>query len=306
MGLICGVAEGHAWWRSHAQLPSVLPLAEDCWRVFFSARDEGNRSRVLAIDLDPTAGMAVRARHFDTLLDRGALGAFDHEGLVTSQAVASPEGVLLYYTGITQRRDVRTAAAIGVAVSADGLRFERPFPGPVFSQGPHDPCFTAAPMLHQVGDERRLYYISGIGWDTAAGALEPHYGVRLLRSADGMIFSNLSEPVLADAGPDTYSIGRPWVARWRGQDRLWFSLRGIRFRADGDQPYHIASCALDGRGLAHGPFERVNFVNPPQPGDFDSWMQAYACLIPHGDRLIMFYNGDGFGAGGFGWAVLEE
>jgi hypothetical protein len=39
-------------------------------------------------------------------------------------------------------------------------------------------------------------------------------------------------------------------------------------------------------------------------GDFDSWMQAYGCVMPHGDDLIMIYNGNGFGGSGFGWTRL--
>jgi hypothetical protein len=46
----------------------------------------------------------------------------------------------------------------------------------------------------------------------------------------------------------------------------------------------------------------VQFENPPVTGDFDSWMQAYACVVPHGEDLVMFYNGNDFGRAGFGWA----
>jgi hypothetical protein len=60
--------------------------------------------------------------------------------------------------------------------------------------------------------------------------------------------------------------------------------------------------ALDECGVGSGAAEPVIFENAPQAADFDSWMQAYPCVLTDGDDLVMFYNGDGFGVGGFGWA----
>ena len=33
-------------------------------------------------------------------------------------------------------------------------------------------------------------------------------------------------------------------------------------------------------------------------------MQAYPCVVPRGDELLLFYNGDGFGQTGFGFARM--
>jgi hypothetical protein len=35
-------------------------------------------------------------------------------------------------------------------------------------------------------------------------------------------------------------------------------------------------------------------------------MVAYPAVVEAGGRTLMFYNGNGFGAGGFGYAVLED
>jgi hypothetical protein len=35
-------------------------------------------------------------------------------------------------------------------------------------------------------------------------------------------------------------------------------------------------------------------------------MIAYPCVIRVGRRLLMFYNGNGFGRDGFGWAEWSE
>jgi hypothetical protein len=39
---------------------------------------------------------------------------------------------------------------------------------------------------------------------------------------------------------------------------------------------------------------------------WDSKMLAYPCVVETPGGILMFYNGNGFGASGFGWAKLEE
>ena len=55
-----------------------------------------------------------------------------------------------------------------------------------------------------------------------------------------------------------------------------------------------------------GPAEPVRLENPTGTSDFDSWMQAYACIVSYGDDWIMLYKGDDFGRAGFGWARMSR
>ena len=57
--------------------------------------------------------------------------------------------------------------------------------------------------------------------------------------------------------------------------------------------------------MAIGASAPVPFSPAPQADDFDGWMQAYPCVVPWGDRQVMFYNGNEVGQSGFGWAVLD-
>jgi len=301
---VLGVAGGHPWWTSHAQLPTVLPLADDRWRVYFGARDADNRTRILAVDVDPTQRMTVVAEHFEPLLDRGPLGAFDHEGVCPSSAVIVDGVVRLYYVGVAVRQDVRGCTAIGLAESGDGLAFRRRFAGPVFGTGPLDPFFTTAPAVQRGPDGYRMWYVSGTGWTVIDGVPDPEYAIRRTVSTDGLQWDPRSRTALALERLGAAGLGRPWVAELRGAARLWFSRRGPAYRLPGRDAYRLLSAPLDARGEPAGPAEAVEFDTPPAAGDFDSWMQAYACVLPHGDDLVMLYNGDGFGRDGFGWARL--
>ena len=193
---------------------------------------------------------------------------------------------------------------IGLAVSDDGLRFRRAFAGPVHGIGPFDPYFTSAPTLLRTSDGYRMWYVGGTQWRETNGELELFYEIRTTRSSDGLIWDLRSETAVALDAPIEAGLGRPWIAEIGGGRRLLMSRRGESFRGPGEGAYQLVSIAADSQGSFSGTAEPVRFENPPGAGDFDSWMQAYACIVPHRDDLIMLYNGNDFGRAGFGWARL--
>ncbi|MEA2905133.1 MAG: hypothetical protein QOI12_2520 [Alphaproteobacteria bacterium] len=304
-GLLVSVKKDPPWWVSHAQLPTVLPLSDRLWRVYFGARDRDNRTRILAVDLDPGEGMRILAEHVDALLDRGLPGAFDHEGVIPSAVLEVDGHVRLYYIGVTVRRDVRRQSSIGLAVSDDGLSFRKQFAGPVHGTGPFDSYFNSAPVVRRNSDGYRMWYVGGTEWRQVNGTLEPFYEIRTTRSTDGLIWDVRSENAVSHQPSWVTGLGRPWIVDNHDGQRLWFSRRGNAYRTPGDNAYRLMSIRVDERGASFGSAEPLVFDNPSAAGDFDSWMQAYACVIPHGEDLIMFYNGDGFGKTGFGWARLR-
>lgn len=304
-GLILQVPPLHPWWASHAQLPTVLPLSDRLWRIYFAARDGRNRSHVLAVDVDPCDRMRVLAEHFEPLLAPGRAGAFDHTGVLPSCALAVEGQVRLYYSGLFVREDVRGSGAVGLALSDDGLSFRRAFEGPVHGVGPYDPFFGVSPMVCVQGQEWRMYYVGGGGWRQVEGVLDPFYEIRQTTSTDGLVWSPRSRAVFPDRAQGASSQARPWITGADGDARLWFSQRGEGYRQAGADAYHIASIGLDPQGCALGTAEPALFDPAPASGDFDGWMQAYGCVAACGEDLIMVYNGDDFGRSGFGWARLE-
>jgi hypothetical protein len=303
-GPLVSVKPGHPWWVSHAQLPTALPLSERLWRIYFAARDGGQHGHIVAVDVDPGEGMRIVAEHLQPLLERGALGAFDHDGVAPSAAIVVNGQVRLYYSGVSVRRDVRGQVSIGLAVSDDGLTFRRAFAGPVHGIGPHDPYFTSAPIVLHTDDGYRMWYVGGTQWRDVDGFPDLFYEIRTTRSDDGMIWDPRSATAVALRPPREAGLGRPWIADGSDGRRLWLSRRGESYRGPGEGAYHLVSIAADAQGSFAGPAEPIQLENPPAAGDFDSWMQAYACIVPYRDDLVMLYNGDDFGRAGFGWARL--
>ena len=305
-GLVLSPPDGHAWWRSHAQTPTVLRLHDRLWRVFFGARTDGPRSHILYADLDPVDDFRVLDVSQEPVLEAGRHGAFDADGMGPATALAVGDRIYLYYTGIVRRADVPYQLAIGLAVSDDGGRcFHKATEGPLLAAGPYDPYFMSTPCVCHTPDGFEMWYASCVGWQDVNGLLEPFYALRHTRSDDGIIWSLATQMAVGFGDEADAGLTRAWVSQGPGGRDLWYCSRGADgFREPGEAAYRLRRVSLDATGVSVGGRDTVAFENPPVAGDWDEWMQAYPCVEPHGDDLIMLYNGNGFGHGGFGRARL--
>jgi len=83
---------------------------------------------------------------------------------------------------------------------------------------------------------------------------------------------------------------------------MWYSYRKLRdYRTDTNAAYRIGY-AESSNGMA---WERKDdqIVFEPE-GGWDDFMQCYPHVIDLNGERIMFYNGNGFGQAGFGYARL--
>lgn len=291
-------------WASHAQTPTALVLSDRLWRVYFSGRDPANHSRIFYADFDPASDFRLLHLEERPLLDLGDPGQFDSSGLGPSTALWVGDQVWLYYSGFALRTDVPYQIAVGLAISDDGGHsFRRACLGPVMTYGPHDPYFVSTPCVWHDGHRFHALYNSVREWIRHESQWECVYDLRAAESDDGIHWRPRAEPALALAEGEA-GLARPWVIPDpAGGYRMWFSHRGLHgFRAPGGQGYRIQA-AHSGDGLLwHRQGADVQWHPRPAEGEWDDWMQAYSCVIPLGDNLIMFYNGNDFGRAGFGWA----
>lgn len=306
-GLLLAHPATNPRWVSHAQAPTAIALSDHCWRVFFSGRDGENRSHVYYADFDPTDDFRLMHLQDRPVLGPGTAGAFDSHGAGPATALRVGGQIWLYYSGISLRTDVPYEIAVGLAVSDDeGRSFRRVWPGPVIGRGPHDPFFVSTPCVWHMEGHFHALYNSATRWVQLGDRWECCYDLRAAWSGDGVHWMQQPAPALrlqeGEAG-----LARPWVVSLSGGYRMWFSRRGLHdFRDAGGQNYRIASAsAPDGLHWQRGA-EDLRWAAPCSPDDWDSWMQAYPCVLPLGKEWIMFYNGNDFGRGGFGWARAPQ
>jgi hypothetical protein len=292
------------WAKTHAQVPRSIKLGNDRIRVFYTTRDGENRSNISYIDINPSKPEQILYEHNSPILQLGNPGTFDDSGIMTSDVIWVQGKIYLYYVGWNRGTPARYRTAIGLAISEDsGQTFYKYSSGPIMERNIIDPISVSCQAI--IYDEKifKTWYMSYTKWELINGVFEPFYKINYAESVDGIRWNrdgktaiDLSPGEGGVACPTVIKIGRSWY--------MWYSSRGINnYRNDKNTSYTIRE-ARSSDGINWHKRNTNDACNLSR----DSWndeMIAYPNIIQDQNKLIMFYNGNGFGQSGFGYAELE-
>ncbi len=303
--------------RTHAQVPFGFPMA-DSLRVYFATRDENSSSATSFVELDSTDLSRVTYIHDKPCLTKGAVGMFDETGAMPSwflpvRSDGSDDEIWLYYTGWNKSETASYRLGIGLAISRDGgLTFERRYTGPLLDRSIYDPVWVAQPCVMREtaadGSVRwRMWYLSCTKIEVINNHPEPFYDVKYAESTDGIHWERTGH-VCVGYDEFTDAIGRPTVYKETdadtGRDRykMYFSYRNaLNYRTDVARSYRIGYAESED-GLNWERRDARAGIERSAEG-WDSQMMDYCHIVLHRDQWVMFYNGNGFGASGFGYAT---
>lgn len=285
------------WWmRSHAMVPTVEPRGGDTVRVYFSGRDDGNRSHIGWADLDLSGDPAVTGFSEEPVLSLGDLGTFDDNGVTPSCVVKDGGQTLLYYIGWNQRTNVRMHLYGGLAVSDDdGGSFTRWSRAPILERIRIEPFLNTAPFVVRQDDGWRMYYVSCTGW---LNPDLPRYHIRMATSQDGYHWRREGHVAIDHEGDAETALARPMVLRDGDRYRMWYSHKpsGSGYRM---------GYAESRDGIAWHRRDALAGIETSTAG-WDSEMLCYGYVFAHAGRRFMLYNGNDYGAGGIGLAMAEH
>ncbi len=293
--------------RSHAQVPYAYKHP-DFLRIYFSSRDDKGQSRPTFIDVDYDDPKKILYIHDKPVLELGGPGEYDETGAMPAWFVDMPNGdIWLYYTGWNRTHN-SYRLSMGLSVSHDGgLTFTKMFTGPIMDRSIQNPIWAAQPSVMREEDGTwRMWYISGHKCEYIHGYPEPYYRCQSATSTDG-IHWNISDVPTLDFDDFLHAVGRPSVFKEEGVYKMYYSFRHTRdYRTNRNQSYRLGYAeSLDGVN-----WERkdhlVGIHKSETPGDFDYNMIDYAYCYEHKGKKYLLYNGNGFGAAGFGYAVWED
>jgi hypothetical protein len=293
--------------RSHAQVPFAYKHP-DFLRVYFSSRNDQGYSQPTFIDVDYDDPTKILYIHDKPVLELGGPGEYDETGSMPAWFVNMPNGELwLYYTGWNRTYN-SYRLSMGLAVSHDrGLTFKKMFVGPIMDRSIQNPIWAAQPSVIREEDGTwRMWYISGHKCEYIHGYPEPYYRCQSATSNDG-IHWNISDVPTLDFDDFLHAVGRPSVFKEDGIYKMYYSYRHTRdYRTDRNQSYRLGYAeSVDGEH-----WERkdslVGIHKSDNPDDFDYQMINYANYYTHNGKKYLLYNGNGFGAAGFGYAVWED
>ena len=304
-GVIFTANNNYDWMVSHASLPIVDRVHDDRLRIYFGTRDKQGRSYPGYIEVEARDPQKILYVHDKPILPLGKLGTFDDSGIMPSWIVNVGQTKYLYYIAWNPQVTVSYRVSIGLAISEDGGKtFEKYSEGPICDRETDEPYFNTAPCVLIDGDEWRMWYVSCTGWEVINGWPEPYYHVKYAESSDGISWRR-TNVVCIDYEDSNSAIGRPCVVKEDGLYRMFYSHRGVKdYRTDPRQSYRLGYAESPDGIVWSRRDDRVGIER--SSSGWDSEMMEYCYLYKHEGNEYLFYNGNGFGKTGFGFAVLRE
>ena len=298
--------------REYAQSPQTL-VFDDFVRVYFSTRsvDSGNGkylSHVAFVELSKDCTSVLRVGERE-VIPLGGLGAFDEHGIFPLNVVRHGDAVLGYTTGWNRRVSVSVDTAIGLAISHDeGVSFERIGDGPVLGPSLNEPCLVGDGFVRVIDDVFHMWYIFGTGWRKYAADAAPDrtYKIGHAVSGDGISWvKEEARQIIPDRlGPDE-SQALPTVVQIDDRHHMFFCYReSFDFRRAKGRGYRVGHAWSD--DLSNWTRDDESPLLEGTPGEWDGEMQCYPHVFECDGQVRLLYNGNEFGRGGFGLAVLNR
>ena len=280
---------------THAMLPTPLRL-KDAIRVYFASCDRNLRGRIFSVDLELHDPQKIVPESFRLVLDLGESNSFDADGVNPSCLVMRDSEIFLYYIGWKRSDNVPYTLLSGLAVSKDsGVTFEKISDHPILPPTEEGRFFRTAPYVY-AGDDGRwnMLYISGSRFfKSPHGKDLPLYSLFHASSDDGINWRSESRILDPDPAQDQIGFGRPVLWHEDASPSLLLSERsasGYRLRC-------YSFC--EGKLLCSDVLDGLR-------ADWERDMTCFGAPLIIGGLEYLFYNGNGFGASGFGIAKREK
>ncbi len=293
-----------------AQAPQAL-VCEDFIRIYFSTRNRDEHgeyvSHIAYADVD-TQLRQVRRVATETVIPPGALGCFDEHGIFPMNVVRHGDDIYGFTCGWSRRMSVPVETAIGRVVSRDGgLTFERIGAGPVMSASRGEPFLVGDPFVLVRHGVWHMWYIYGTAWRDMPSEPAPArvYKIACASSPDGIAWERTGAPIIADRIGGDECQALPTVFECDGLWHMYFCYRhATDFRTNPGRGYRLGyAWSRDGHTWFRDDAAAGIDVSP---SGWDSEMVCYPHVFWCGGQAYMLYNGNAFGRGGFGVAVLER
>jgi hypothetical protein len=276
---------------------------EDRLRIYFSSRPRPDLSLTTFVDMDRQNPEHILHLNAEPILPLGEAGTFDQHGIMPAAVVPMGETVYLYYSGWSRGVGVPYSNYTGLAISEDGGRtFTKYSQGPIIDRTPEEIFSATSPAVIRDGDMWHMWYCCGTHWLEIDGRFEHTYEIRHATSHDGIVWERPGERSIPQQEPSE-AITRASVLKDRDGYHMWFCYRGSRGFRNGPESYRIGyACSTDCRQWQR---KGTKFALIGSDRGWDNAMTAYPDVVDVDGRRLMFYNGNSFGADGFGLAILE-
>ena len=288
------IKQGNIFNKHHAQLP-VIDICLDTYKIYYSTRNKNGCSIPMSISVFKN-DLKKYLHPIKINIPLGDYGAFDHYGVMPTDIITLEDGTkYLYYIGWSLRKDIPYHNTLGLAISKDnGINWKKISDGPIFNSNYLEPGFIGTAKVYKEDTHWIMYYLSCREWIRTKDKLEPTYDIKKAISDNGIDWRPTNEIVIPlqknEGGIASFN---------KLNNKAWFSVRGkLHYRNNTEESYKIKTATL----VNNKWIRDKNIDLDVSEKGWDSEMVAYPYIIQEKDNLIMFYNGNGFGKTGIGYA----
>lgn len=297
-GLIFNFDNYNDFFYKSAMIP-IPVIKKDCIRFYIAGQDKYDVGYPTYIDCDINDFSKVLMIHDKPLLKNGYPGTFDQDGCVPLSIVDLPNGKsYMYYVGFELGTKARYRMLTGLAITEDGEMFHKYSDVPVLERSNIDSLFRCGPYVMLENGIFRMWYVAGNSWTNINGKDLPNYTINYLESKDGIHWGDTGAVCIDVENNNEHGFGRPYVIKHEGIYKMFYSIRvnklGYRLGYAESQD-GIKWTRMD---------KKMNF-DVAEKG-WDSEVIAYSSVVEIKGKWYMFYNGNGMGKSGFGYAELLE
>lgn len=297
-GLIYNVDERIKFATNSVLTPTPFLLNEEIIRVYASFRDDKGQGRIGYVDVKASDPSTIIGVSEEPVLDLGEPGMFDDNGMILGDVLRVKDKIYMYYVGFQIPTKAKFIACSGLAISIDGGNtFKRARQTPVGSRVPNAPFGRC---IHTVIYDKgvfRIWYSVIYGWEYIEGRPYPAYDIRYVESKDGIIIDDENGIHCIECKDDEYRIGRPRVIKRSDKEYE------MRYTFDTRNKEYISGFATSEDGIHWTRKDKQGGLVKSEEG-WDSEMACYPVELETKYGTYLFYDGNGMGATGFGYAKL--
>ncbi|RTJ70815.1 hypothetical protein C3H55_00995 [Campylobacter jejuni] len=297
-GLIFCPRSENDWMDNSVLTPQPFLLNEEVIRIYASFRDKIGVGRIGYIDLEAKNPKKIIKISKDPILDIGKNGMFDDNGIILGDVLKVKDEIYMYYVAFQLVKKAKFLAFSGLAVSDDnGEYFQKVQDFPVLdrsSEGGFGRCIHS--VIYEDGIFKVWYSVIH-NWEVIDNIPYPAYFIKYIESKDGRHFP-VSGKDCIKCNENEYRIGRPKVYKTDFGYEMYYT--SDTFAKEYKSGYAISKDGIN--------WIRKDELFPLKKSNkgFDSQMLCYPSILKTKYATYMFYDGNGMGKDGFGYAQLVE
>jgi predicted GH43/DUF377 family glycosyl hydrolase len=288
----------------HAQVPIVDTNHDGFWRIYYSKRINRGPSLPYYIDVEAGNPEKILFKSTEHILSPGARGTFDWAGVMPTEILTIGSTKYLFYIGWANRIDVPYHNNLGLAISQDGGKTWNKFSeGPIFATSHREPGYIGTISIIKKEELYYGYYLSCRNWEEIDGRIEPIYDIKIATSENLIDWNPLNKTAI-ELTEDDGGISKASVFKMKDSYYMWYAVRKSSDYRDNPSNSYRIKCTQS-QDLLHWEKTDQLGLDITSNSTWDNLMVEYPHIVEFESKIYMFYNGNGFGETGFGYAILS-